>query len=66
MNKGKPDIRKRDILTRAKAERLLSSGLVNPTEERFTKHQNKHVRAKAARLIAQGDAASNEMLAKVM
>ena len=44
-----PVIRKKDRLTRAKAERLLSHG-ANPAEERFTKHDNKHVRAKAARL----------------
>lgn len=44
-----PVIRKKDLFTRAKAERALSRG-ADPTEERFTKHQNKHVRAKAARL----------------
>lgn len=46
---GKPIVRKKDQFTRAKAERLLAHG-ADPTEERFVKHQNKHVRAKAARL----------------
>jgi hypothetical protein len=44
-----PVIREKDRLTRAKAERALTHG-ADPTEERFTKHQNKHVRVKAAKL----------------
>jgi hypothetical protein len=35
-------------LTRAKAERALSAG-ADPTLDIYTKHPNKHVRAKAAK-----------------
>jgi hypothetical protein len=42
-------VREKDKVTRAKAERELSAG-ANPTLERYTKHPNKHVRAKAAKL----------------
>lgn len=48
---GKPIVRKKDQFTRAKAERLLSHG-ADPTEARFVKHQNKHVRAKAEKMQA--------------
>ena len=60
-----PVIRKKDLFTRAKAERALSRG-ADPTEERFTKHQNKHVRAKAAKLVARGNELSDNMLAESM
>lgn len=46
-----PVIRKKDLFTRAKAEKALTRG-ADPTEERFTRHQNKHVRARAAYLAA--------------
>lgn len=60
-----PVIRKKDRFTRAKAEKALSRG-ADPTEERFTKHDNKHVRAKAEKLIARGNELSNNMLAESM
>jgi hypothetical protein len=43
--------RERDTFTRAKAEKALANG-ADPTDERFTKHANKHVVAYAARLAA--------------
>jgi hypothetical protein len=46
-----PVVRKKDMFTRARAERALSKG-ADPTEERFTKHVNKHVRAKAEKMAA--------------
>jgi hypothetical protein len=49
MSAQKPVVRKKDLFTRARAERALTRG-ADPTEERFIKHQNKHVRAKAARM----------------
>lgn len=49
MSTQKPVVRKKDQFTRMKAERALTHG-ADPGEERFTKHQNKHVRAKAARM----------------
>lgn len=51
MSAQKPVVRKKDQFTRAKAEKLLARG-ADPTEVRFTKHQNKHVRAKAEKMQA--------------
>jgi hypothetical protein len=44
------------FLSRAKAERELSAG-ADPGDARYTKHQNKHVRAKAAHIAARTAAA---------
>jgi hypothetical protein len=43
------------FLSRAKAERELSAG-ADPRNERYTKHQNKHVRAKAAHMATRAAA----------
>ncbi|HEX7477110.1 MAG TPA: hypothetical protein VF331_04850 [Polyangiales bacterium] len=40
-----------DKMSRAKAEYALTHG-ADPTSEVFTKHTNKHVKAKAAKLAA--------------
>ena len=49
---SKPIVKKTaDKVTRAKAEYQLTHG-ADPTAEAFTKHANKHVRAKAAKLAA--------------
>lgn len=59
MSAQKPVVRKKDRFTRAKAERLLTHG-ADPTEERFVKHQNKHVRVKAEKMQAARVAAGEE------
>ncbi len=51
MTAPKTNRERKTFLSRAKAEKELSAG-ADPTLERYTKHPNKHVKAKAARKAA--------------